>query len=145
MILSTIIGRIKDNKLVSELITQKTLAQFGKYLVTGGISAGTEFSLLILLTEYFKLWYITSNSIAYSSGFVISFLMNKYWSFNSRENFGRQLAMYGVLFFINLGLSTALMYLLTSVLGILYIISKIFVMGLIVLWNFLLYKKVIYK
>jgi putative flippase GtrA len=139
------IAKLMKNKLVSSLLDRRTLLQFGKYVITGVIAAGTEFSALVLLTEYAKLWYILSNSIAYAGGFWISFLLNKYWSFNSRDHFGRQLAMYGLLFLINLGLSTALMYLLTSVLGLFYTISKLLVMGLIVLWNFAIYKKIIYR
>jgi len=40
---------------------------------------------------------------------------------------------------------SALMWFLTDKIGIISKISKILVMGLVVCWNFILYKKVIYK
>ena len=137
--------KLKENKYVSEFLSPKTLKQFAKYIITGVLSAGIELSLLYVITEFAGFWYIISNTIAYIGGFCVSFLLNKYWSFNSRENFGRQLIMYGILFLINLALSNTLLYLATSIIGIQYMISKVFVMGIIVLWNFIIYKKIIYR
>ncbi|HEX3027958.1 MAG TPA: GtrA family protein [Clostridia bacterium] len=141
----SLIAKIKKNRLVSEFLEPKSLMQFAKYLVTGVLAAVTEYGLFILLKNYVGLWYMFANIPAYFAGFWISFLLNRFWSFNSKENFKKQLLQYFALFSINLCVQSILLYLLTGPAGIPSSISKIFVMGLIVLWNFIIFKKIIYK
>ena len=145
MVINEMLFKLRENKYAARLLTPKTLEQFIKYVITGGLSAGVELSLIYALKEFAHLAVVTANTAAYSGGFCISFLLNKYWSFNSKEHFVRQLLMYGVLFAINLSMSDGLMYLLTSTTSIHYMILKLFVMGIIILWNFVIYKKIIYR
>lgn len=126
-------------------MTRGALVQFKKYIISGLLSASLEYSLLLILTEIAGLWYILSNTIAYLGGFWLSFLLNRFWSFKSKDNFLRQLLLYVVLFVINLGLTNLVLYILTSIVGITYTISKVFVMGMVVLWNFIILKKIIYR
>jgi putative flippase GtrA len=139
-----IIAKLKQNKFVRSLLTREAAAQFEKYVISGLISAGTEYTVLLVLTELAGLWYILSNTIAYVSGFWLSFLLNRFWSFKSKGNILRQLLLYCILFVFNLLLTNSLLYFLTSIIGIPYMISKIFVMGVAVMWNFIIYKKIIY-
>jgi len=141
----SIIARLKQNRFVRSLLTREAAEQFEKYVVSGLISAGTEYAILLVLTEFAGLWYIFSNTIAYVSGFWLSFLLNRFWSFKSKGNILRQLALYGILFVFNLILTNLLLFFLTSIAGIQYMISKILVMGVAVLWNFIIYKKIIYR
>lgn len=130
---------------MAEFFTPGTFHQFIKYIITGVLSFATEITLLFVLTEYAGLWYLLSNTIAYIVVFWLNFLLNKFWSFGSRKNFRRQLQLYSMLFVFNLGAVNGLMYLLTDVAGLYYLLSKVLVMGMVVTWNFFLYKKVIYK
>jgi len=145
MNISLLTAKQKMHKFFSEFFTPGALFQFIKYIASGLLSAAAEYSLLIILTEYAGLWYLISNSIGYITGFWLSFLLNRFWSFKSRENFLKQLMLYSILFVINFILTNALMYLLTSYFGILYMVSKIFVMGAVVMWNFIIFKKIIYR
>ncbi len=140
-----IFKRIKEHRFFADFFAPDTFNQFIRYLITGFVSFATEITLLYVLTEYARLWYLLSNTIAYIVVFWLNFLLNKFWSFRSRENFRRQLWLYSMLFIFNLGAVSALMYLLTDVLHLYYLVSKVLVMGMVVTWNFVLYKKVIYK
>ncbi|HHW48642.1 MAG TPA: GtrA family protein [Clostridiaceae bacterium] len=140
-----VIARLKQNKFVRSLLTREAAEQFERYVISGLISACVEYTMLLVLTEFAGIWYILSNTIAYVSGFWLSFLLNRFWSFKSKDNILRQLLLYSMLFICNLVLTNMLLYLLTSVTGIPYAISKIFVMGIAVLWNFIIYKKIIYR
>ena len=53
--------------------------------------------------------------------------------------------MYLALFVINLFASNGMLYLLNSVFKVYYLVSKIFADALVVSWNFVIYKKVIFK
>jgi len=145
MAISSLISRIKNNKHISEFLEPNSIVQFLKYLVTGILSAGTEYSIFIILMNCINMWYIFANIPAYFTGFWISFLLNRFWSFKSKVNFRKQLFQYFILFSINLGVQSLFLFLLTHLIGIPSSISKIFVMGLIVLWNFIIFKKIIYK
>jgi len=122
-----------------------TLRQFCRYVISGILSAVIEYLSIIILTEYMRLWYIASNTIGMTCGFCLGFFLNRYWSFKSKGSLVHQIFLYGTLFLINLILSNALLYFLTSIVYIKYTASKLFAMGLIAMWNFIIYKKLIFK
>ncbi len=136
---------MKISKFISSLLKTKSAEQILRYLITGFCSAAIEFSLLFLLKELIGLSVIASNSIALSIVFWFNFLVNRFWSFKSRMKLGKQLGMYLLLFLFNLGASDLIMYLLTERLSIQYLLAKIFAVGAVVCWNFVIYKNVIYK
>lgn len=143
--MNIVIDKLKKTKYVSRLLEPQTLGQVIRYLVTGLSSAAIEFSLLFVLKDTAGLSMLLSNSIALSIVFWFNFLMNRFWSFRSKMKLGRQLVMYLVLFVFNLGASDLIMYLLTEALAMQYLLAKVFAIGAVVSWNFVLYRKVIYK
>ena len=122
-----------------------TFHQFKRYLITGFLSFGVEYALFILLLKVFGVWYMAANALVYIVVFWLNFLMHRFWSFQSKGNAWRQVFLYTILFFINLAAISLLMYVFTGMLGINPMISKVLVMGAVVSWNFILYKKVIYR
>lgn len=134
-----------EKNIISEFLTKETFSQFRKYILTGGLSAAFEYGLFNLLTLFAGFWHVTSHAASMAAGFILSFLLNKYWSFRARYNFARQFLLTGLLFTINLFISSLVIYLLVEKLGIMEQLSKLGVMGMIVAWNFLLFKKVIYR
>lgn len=145
MRINGILNRLKKYRFFSELITGESLTQFKKYIVIGLISFSLEYVFFYILYSCAKLWYITANVIVYIVVFWFNFLMNRYWSFKAKKNLSRQLMLYGMLFVFNLLAITGLMYLFSDIAGISPLISKVMVMEAVVLWNFILYKKVIYR
>lgn len=145
MLHNNILERIKRNKTISEFLTPAAISQMKRYLITGFSSAAIELSLLYILKDIVKLGIIEANSIALTIVFWFNFLMNRFFSFKSSSNIKKQLIMYGILFIFNLGASDLIMHVLTSMLNIQYLLAKVFAIGLVVSWNFVLYKKVIYK
>jgi putative flippase GtrA len=122
----------------------EALVQFIRYIITGLLAAGLEYLVFMSIYSYFHALY-AANSAGMAAGFLLSFLMNRSWSFKSRDNPFRQFMLTLLLFIINLGISNALIHLLSNVIGIIPQLSKLAVMAAIVLWNFILYKKVIYR
>lgn len=137
--------KVTTNRLIAEFFSKETRDQLIRYIIVGFLSVGLDFILVFGLTEFAKLWYILSKSIAYIIGFWFNFLLNRYWSFNARQNFVRQIKLYAILFVFNFCITNSLMFLLTDKFKIYYLISNIFVIGIMTIWNFFLYKKVIYK
>ena len=132
-------------KLVAKLISRDNIQQFLKYGVTGGLAFILEYSTFYILSSIIGLWYIWSNSIAMIFGFAISFTLNRYWSFKSTANPIKQLIKYGILFLVNLGISNLLMMLFIDVFDMKSMISKFITISILICWNFVIYKKIIFK
>ena len=146
---NTLIDKIKKNKYLSEFLTGKSIGQFKRYLITGFTTFAVEYTLfrvfkdLVFTNQDYN--YLVANTVVYIGIFWFNFLVNRIWSFKSKDNLGRQLKLYGLLFCFNLLVTNLLLYVLVKYVGIDSNISKILVMGAVVAWNFVLYKKVIYK
>ena len=123
----------------------KKLFQFLRYLLVGGFSFLLEYGLFYVLWQIFSVHYLLANSIVYGSVSLINFLLNRTWTFNSSGQLKRQLFLYVSLVVFNFFASNGLLYSLTGLLLIEPLISKVIVMCLLVSWNFVIYKKVIYK
>lgn len=130
--------RIKDG------LSIKSIQQFIRYLITGSLAFIVEYSFFYLL-DRLNFWYVYSNSIAMICGFLLSFFLNRNWSFKSKRNTKKQFIMYGVLFLINIGISNGLMFVFVEKLYIQPVFSKLLAIGALVCWNFFIYKKLIFK
>jgi putative flippase GtrA len=124
-------------------LDKATIWSFIKYLLIGGSAFVVEYLLFLLLRTF--LHYILANVIVYTIMFWCVFLANKYINFKIRDNFLKQLLRYTILYFINLVITNLLLYLLSEYFMVDTAIGKFFVSGVACLWNFALYKLVIYK
>lgn len=156
---------IKNNQLLSEILTPEGLQQFKRYIITGVTTFALEYLLFYLFYEIlFKSFapgfvlanrlfsvdrytyrYLIANSLGYSIDFCANFTMNRVYSFKSKGPLWEQVKKYGVLFVVNLIVTNILLYLLSDIIGITPYISKLIAMCVIVSWNFIVYKKIIYK
>jgi len=144
MTLNALVLKLKASKYYRIFVDPATLLQFIKYIITGLSAAGLEYLLFYILIRTNNSLYL-SNSAGMTAGFILSFLLNRYWSFQSKSNAFRQFSLYLTLFIVNLGISNTLIHVLSKNLGILPLISKVIIMAMMILWNFILYRKVIYK
>ena len=100
---------------------EKTLHDLFKYLtrhviirygISGGLAGVTDLSLLYLFNGVFDLHYLPSAILAFIGAFFVSFLMHKFWTFESHEEeTSKQMAMYLGTSLFGLILNTLLMYL----------------------------------
>ncbi len=116
-----------------------------KYLSSGVLSVGVDYAILYLLTSIFGVYYLYSTIFSFLAGFLTNFFLNKYWTFKKEGDTISQMVKYGILAGINLLVTLGLMYLLTTNVGINYLISRGMVLVVVTGWNFLLYKYVVYK
>ena len=140
--------------LLNKFATPETFWQFVRYLVVGFTTFGIEYGLFVFIRGNTTLNELLVNIMVYSIIFWINFLLNKFFSFKSKTNFKKQLLSYSILFVFNLVVGNVLLFsgirhLLVLSFGegtwpVLYL-PKILIMFFIVSWNFVLYKKVIYK
>ncbi|MBM5572546.1 MULTISPECIES: GtrA family protein [Deefgea] len=125
-------------------MSNKLSAQFLRYLLVGGTSFGMEYGLFWLLF-HFSTPLLLANTVAYLTIFFVNFVLMRLWAFKSQGNVQRQILLSAVLVGFNLLASNAVIYLLVNQLLVPALIAKVIVMLMVVGWNFVLYKKVIYR
>ncbi len=120
---------------------------FLKYVITGGLAFVSEYSSFLLLFKVLQLHLYLAASVSFIVGLIISFVLNRMWSFRSEEftrSQRQQAGLYLSLAAINLGLTNLFIFAAVN-LGILEEIAKVIAMALVVAWNFLIFKFVIFK
>ncbi len=132
-------------KVFDFFIGGKSKKQFIRYIITGVSSFIIEYFLFFLLFRLLGIYELIANTVVVTIVFWFNFLMNRYWSFQSKEKPGKQLLLYLALFSFNTVISNLFIYIGVTIFGISPLISKVVVMCLIVTWNFVIYKKVIYR
>lgn len=113
-----------------------------RYLISGGTAAFTNIAFLFVFTNYFHIWYIASAVMSFSIAFVISFILQKYWTFQnvSKKNIHHQLVVYFTMAVINLFLNTGMLYIQVEYLGIHYLLSQIIAGVIIAIESYFIYQ-----
>jgi putative flippase GtrA len=172
ILIEKLLDKLRKYKFFSDMLTPETFSQMKRYVIIGFTGFAIEYFLFNIFNELIFVKfppggyitakeiaekfikdtfervtyrYLLANAIAYVVAFWFNFLLNRFWSFKSKVNIFKQLRQYSALFIFNLIVASALLYFLSDKIGIMPKISKVLVMGMLVCWNFVLYKKVIYK
>jgi putative flippase GtrA len=127
--------------------TNSTLLQLFRYTFVGGVAFIADFGTLYILTEYFKIHYLISAGIAFILGLLINYFLSVKWVFNSRAMKNRMLEflLFTLIGLIGLGLNELFLWILTDILLIYYLLSKIITTIIVYFWNFFARKFLLFK
>ena len=119
--------------------------QLFRYVVVGLSGVVIDIGTLSLLTKLYGI--NPTMAIVYNQILLITynFILNKYWSFSNRELPHKQFVRYMTLVLANYAFSIGVMYLLNEIYNIEEILVRIGTIAVMTMWNFLLYKKWVYK
>lgn len=119
---------------------------FLKYSLIGTINGTLGLLLLYLFHDVLNLNIVPSTSFSFLICFSISFIFQKYWAFrNKKKHSLSQLPFFGVNAFIGFLLNGFFMHLLVNVLSWWYLLSQIFINISIGIYNFFVFKYLIFK
>lgn len=122
----------------------KAKKQLVKYLLVGGSTAAFELILYAFLRKIVCLDIAVSNITAVIVATTFNFIINRSWSFKVTSNMFRSMILYTILFFMNMFFSTNAIIFMSG-LKILDVYAKFITMCMITMWNFVLYRNVIFK
>lgn len=139
-----------ERKLLKKLIVNKSsnlIVQLFRYVMTGGVAFVADFGLLYFLTEEVGVHYLVSTIAAYSLGLMITYCLSIFWIFDKRssKNWLIELAIFATIGLIGLGLTYLIMWLLTDMLHLHYLLSKIVSTGVVFIWNFVTKKLLLFS
>lgn len=124
---------------------KKLIQQFVKFGVVGVICFIVDFGLMILLTELFFVPYLLSCAISFSFSVVVNYYLSMKYVFASRDDLSkrREFIVFVFLSIIGLILTELLMWIMSGVLDLHYMLSKIVVTGIVMAFNFFTRKIII--
>jgi putative flippase GtrA len=134
-------------RLVFEEKTDNTLLQLFRYTFVGGFAFLIDFGTLFTLTEYFKIHYMVSAGIAFILGLTINYSFSVKWVFKSRVMVNRLLEfiLFAIIGFVGLFLNELFLWILTDILAIYYLLSKIITTIIVYFWNFFARKILLFR
>jgi len=121
--------------------------ELSRYLAIGFTAFAVEYLLFTILI-YVGLFLLVAQTLSFCVGLAISFFGNRIVTFKAGEythSRTAQLWRYVSLALFNLILSNALIYVLVEPLNIQEFIAKVVVMAAIVVWNYVIFSKIIFR
>lgn len=66
--------------------TQQMLRQFARYCLVGALNTGVGLSIIFAAMGVFRLSPVVSNAVGFGAGFLVSFALNRQWTFKSTRS-----------------------------------------------------------
>jgi putative flippase GtrA len=139
------VSLLSINKLIIK--TKNVYGQFIRYLFVGGLAFLCDFSLLFLITHFLHVHYLLSAMISFIVGLIVNYYLSSIWVFDQRrvKNLSVEFLIFSLIGLVGLGLNEIFMYLLTDVVSINYLLSKGITTGLVLIWNFVARKIILFS
>lgn len=121
---------------------------FFKYAIVGGSGALINMGVLYLLTDTIGLYYLFSAIIAIELSIISNFYWNDTWTFSKRQKskpLKTRIVAYHLISFWGAALNVMILFILTTVVGVNYLISNaVAIVGVFAL-NYFLNSRVTWK
>ncbi|MEK7088476.1 MAG: GtrA family protein [Patescibacteria group bacterium] len=120
-----------------------------RYLIGGAVGAATNVFSLFLLVEIFGVWYLLAAVWSFLIAWLVSFLLQKYWTFQNylTENgaLQKQASYFFAISLFNLLPNTLLIYIFVDFFRWWYLLAQVFSSALIAISSFFLYKRFVFQ
>ena len=120
-----------------EFISGEFIEQFIRYAIVGFAGLIVDFSVTYVFKEYAKVSKYLANSLGFSVAVITNYVLNRYWTFGvGDENVFIQFGTFVLVSIIGLFINNFVIYLLNEKWSLKFYLSKVFAVGVVVLWNF---------
>ncbi len=130
-------------KHIASLVRRKgEMIRFLKFCLVGGSGVVVNMGLLYLLTEFGGLYYLLSSAISIETSIITNYLLNDLFTFSDRRKKGprqffTRLLKFNLVSLGGLAINMTILWFLTSVGGLYYLVSNLFGIAGAMMWNFL--------
>lgn len=109
-----------------------------RYGLVGLLGTGLHFGTVIALVEWARLDPVPASALGFLLALVVSYILNRAWTFRSRRRGRRQFLAYAAVSLLGLGLNSAIMFLTVHVLRWNYLYGQALVVAVVPVVNYLL-------
>lgn len=126
---------------------KKLIEQIMKFGVVGVICFGIDYGLMIFLTELCGISYLVSSGISFSVSVVVNYTLSLKFVFETDKDKNKivEFLIFIILSVVGLGINQVLMWVCVDKLHVYYMISKIGVTGVVMVYNFITRKLILEK
>lgn len=119
------------------------LLKFFRYLCSGSSAALADIGSYFVMLHS-DVWYIAASVISGIIGFTTAFLLHKYVVYRKHDAFLEHLGRFSVVYAVNISVITLFLYVLVNTGGMDPGLAKFVAVAPAALWNFFVYKWVVY-
>ena len=122
------------------MVVSKTfLLKFLKFGVVGVSGMIVDFSLTYLFKEIVKIQKYVANAIGFTAAATTNFFLNRIWTFEDNDPaVTAQFFKFFIVSLAGLGINSVILYILVSKYKKNFYLSKLFAIGVVVIWNFII-------
>ena len=125
--------------------SNNTFIQFFRYIFVGGVAFLADGGSLFLITSI-GVNYLISVIFAFVIGLAVNYGLSKLLVFeNSSVNGKIEFLVYGIIGVIGLGFTEIIMYVLTEIAGLYFMVSKVIATIIVLVWNLVARKINLYR
>ena len=113
--------------------------QIKNFLIVGFLGFFVDYILLFIFTEYFHWMYLVSAALSFSIYTVVVYVLSMRFVFKGRSDRKKsnEFAVFFLLNLIGLGIDVSLLWVMVSKAGMHYMLGKIFVEAVVMVWNYI--------
>jgi putative flippase GtrA len=137
--LKTLLESFSEDKFVHP--SSPALEVF-RFFISGSTAAATNLILLYIFTSLLGIWYIASLVIAYAIAIIVSFSLQKFWTFShySLERTRSEIMWYILNNILGLSFNAVLLYILVEYVGLWYMYAQFIPLVILSIWNFFVFR-----
>jgi putative flippase GtrA len=132
---------------IKKYLSKALSKQFARYLIAGGTAFATEYLIFLGIFGLTGMSIVISHSLSFLAGLFVSYTLNRQWVFAS-DSYAKRIS-YQMLSYVSLaGFNLIMTNIIINSLvvgGVHPFISKILVMMMVAIWNFLIFRYFIFK
>ncbi|HEV2412224.1 MAG TPA: GtrA family protein [Candidatus Saccharimonadales bacterium] len=127
--------------------TQNKYVQFFRYGFVSTLALVVDFGGLVALKQYGHINYLVAASISFIAGLIVNYSLSRLWVFHSSkiENVRYEFLLFSLIGLVGLGLTDLILWVLTSGLGLYYVLSKAVATVIVYFWNFGVRKRYVFN
>lgn len=123
---------------LTRLTGSSAQAQAIRYAGVAAIGLAFDFATVIFAKQVLGFYYLVAAVLGFTLGLIVTYILSNKFVFGApKSSQAALLTQFTVIGLVGLGILSLLMWILTSGLGINYIISKVLATFFVFVWNFL--------
>ena len=127
--------------------TRNNYIQFLRYGFVAVASYAVNLGGLVALKQYGHVNYLLAATISFIAGLLVNYALSKLWVFHGSKlhNQTHEFLFFSLIGLVGLGLNDLILWILTSGLGLFYVLSNVIATFIVYFWNFGVRKKYLFN